>query len=75
MDYLSNRLQVYINRECILTEVSRYVRKLGSADMIVQFHLQLMRAYNLDDTFWEQQGSGNFTVQEWFEKIMNVKDE
>ena len=73
MDYLSNRLQVYLNRECILTEVSRFVRKRGSADLLVQFHLQLMRAYNLDDTFWEQQGSGNFTTEEWFEKIMMLE--
>lgn len=69
---LSNRLQSYINRECVLTEVSRFVRSKGSADLIVKFHLQLMKAYNWDDTFWEQRGSGTFTIGEWFDKIMNV---
>ena len=73
-EYLANRLQAMINRECILTEVSRYVRGLGSADLIVQFHLQLMKAYNWGDEFWEQQCSGSFTIQEWFELIMKVDD-
>lgn len=72
--YLANRLQTYINRECVLTEVSRYVRSLGSADHLVKFHLQLMKAYNWDDSFWEQRGSGNFTIQQWLEKIMAVED-
>ena len=72
--YLANRLQSYINRECILTEVSRYVRNLGSADHIVRFHLQLMKAYNWNDDFWEQRGSGNFTIGQWLEKIMAVED-
>lgn len=71
-EYLNNRLQAYINRECILTEVSRYVRGLGSADVIAHFHLQLMKAYNLDDNFWEQRGSASFTIREWFEKIMKI---
>lgn len=71
-EHLAGRLQSYINRECVLTEVSRYVRNLGSADLIVRFHLQLMEAYNWDDAFWEQRGSGNFTVQEWFEKIIKL---
>ena len=56
VQYLADRLQSYINRECVLTEVSRYVRRLGSADLIVHFHLQLMRAYNWGDSFWEQRG-------------------
>lgn len=72
--YLANRLQTYINRECVLTEVSRYVRNLGSADYLVKFHLQLMKAYNWDDSFWEQRGSGNFTISQWLEKIMAVED-
>ena len=69
-EYLSSRLQAYINRECVMTEVSRYVRSLGSADLIVQFHLQLMKAYAWDEAFWEQRGSGIYTIKEWFEKIM-----
>ena len=73
-DYLANRLQALINRECVLTEVSRYVRGLGSADLIVQFHLQLMKAYNWGDDFWEQQRSGSFTIKDWFELIMKVDD-
>ena len=72
--YLADRLQTYINRECVLTEVSRYVRRLGSADVIVHFHLQLMRAYNWNDEFWEQKGSGSFTIKDWFDKIMTVED-
>jgi hypothetical protein len=72
--YLSNRLQAMINRECILTEVSRYVRSLGSADLIVQFHIQLMRAYNWNDDFWEQQKSSLYTIPEWLDLIMNVDD-
>ena len=72
--YLADRLQTYINRECVLTEVSRYVRRLGSADVIVHFHLQLMRAYNWGDEFWEQKGSGSLTIKEWFDKIMKVED-
>ena len=73
VEYLNNRLQSYINRECILTEVSRYVRGLGSADVITHFHLQLMKAYALDDTFWEQRGSAGFTIKDWFEKIMKIE--
>jgi len=72
--YLTNRLQSYINRECILTEVSRYVRSIGSADLIVQFHLQLMRAYNYGDEFWEQQRSAVYTIPEWLDLIMKVDD-
>ena len=74
VQYLADRLQSYINRECVLTEVSRYVRRLGSADLIVHFHLQLMRAYNWGDSFWEQRGAGSFTIKEWFDKIMKVED-
>ena len=74
MDYLANRLQTMINKECILTEVSRYVRRLGSADLIVDFHLQLMRAYNWGDEFWEQPKAWQFTAHEWLEKIMAVED-
>jgi hypothetical protein len=73
-DYLANRLQALINRECILTEVSRYVRSLGSADLIVNFHLQLMRAYNWGDEFWEQPRSSAYTIKDWFELIMKVDD-
>lgn len=73
-EYLNQRLQAYINRECVMTEVSRYVRSLGSADVIARFHIQLMKAYNWDEKFWEQRGSGNFTIKEWFEKIMNLND-
>ena len=54
--------------------MSRYVRSLGSADLIVQFHLQLMRAYNWGDEFWEQPRSGSFTIPEWFEMIMTIED-
>lgn len=73
-DYLSNRLQTLINRECVLTEVSRYVRSLGSADLIVDFHLAIMRAYNWDDEFWEQPNSREFSIKEWLEKIMTLED-
>ena len=73
-EYLSNRLQSFINRECILTEVSRYVRSLGSADLIVQFHIQLMRAYNWGDDFWEQPRSTIYTIPEWLDLIMKVDD-
>jgi hypothetical protein len=72
--YLSNRLQSFINRECVLTEVSRYVRSLGSADLIVHFHLQLMRAYNWNDDFWEQSKSSLYTIPEWLDLIMKVDD-
>jgi cell division protein ZapA (FtsZ GTPase activity inhibitor) len=72
--YLATRIQSYINRECVLTEVSRYVRNKGSADLIVHFHIQLMKAYNWNDDFWEQRGSGSFTVKDWFDKIMTVED-
>lgn len=74
VEYLNQRLQAYINRECVLTEVSRYVRSLGSADVIARFHIQLMKAYNLNDTFWEQRGSGTYTIKEWYEKIMKLDD-
>jgi Tfp pilus assembly protein PilN len=73
-EILSNRLQSYINRECVLTEVSRYVRRLGSVDLLAQFHLQLMKAYNWDNEFWEQRGSGTLTIQEWLDKIMALDD-
>jgi cell division protein ZapA (FtsZ GTPase activity inhibitor) len=72
--YLADRIQSYINRECVLTEVSRYVRSLGSADIMVHFHIQLMKAYNWNDTFWEQRGAASFTIKEWFEKIMKLDD-
>ena len=74
MDELSNRLQVMINKECVLTEVSRYVRKLGSADLIVNFHIQLMRAYNWGDEFWNQQKALQYTIPEWLELIMTIQD-
>ena len=74
MDYLANRLQTMINKECILTEVSRHVRSLGSADLIVDFHLQLMRAYNWGDEFWEQPKAWQFTTAEWLAKIMKAED-
>ena len=73
-EYLNQRLQAYINRECVMTEVSRYVRSLGSADVIARFHIQLMKAYAWDDQFWEQRGSGTYTIKEWFEKIMKLDD-
>jgi hypothetical protein len=72
--YLTNRLQSYINRECILTEVSRYVRSLGSSDLIAKFHIQLMRAYDCGDEFWEQQRSTIYTIPEWLDLIMKVDD-
>jgi hypothetical protein len=71
-EHLNNRIQTYINRECILTEVSRYARNKGSADVIVAFHLALMRAYNWDEQFWEQRNSGSFTIAEWYDKIMTL---
>lgn len=71
--YLSGRLQAYINRECVLTEVSRYVRRLGSADLIVDFHLALMRAHEWDAEFWEQAGASSFTIENWLQKIMTVQ--
>jgi septal ring factor EnvC (AmiA/AmiB activator) len=67
IEALSNKLQTYITRECILTEVSRYVRNMGKPDLIVSFHLALMRAYNLSDTFWEQRNSSMFSTEEWYE--------
>jgi hypothetical protein len=74
IEYLNQRLQAYINRECVLTEVSRYVRGLGSADVIAHFHIQLMKAYAWDAAFWEQRGSGIYTIKEWFDKIMKLDD-
>lgn len=74
IEYLNQRLQAYINRECVLTEVSRYVRSLGSADVIAHFHIQLMKAYAWDEAFWEQRGSGIYTIKEWFDKIMKLDD-
>lgn len=72
--HLGSRLQSYLNRESVLTEVSRYVRRLGSADLITSFHLKLMQAYNWGDEFWEQHGSSSYTILEWFDKIMEVQD-
>jgi hypothetical protein len=72
IEALSNKLQTYITRECILTEVSRYVRNMGNGDLIVAFHLALMRAYNLNDSFWEQRNASMFSTEEWYEKIMVV---
>jgi hypothetical protein len=72
IEALSNKLQTYITRECVLTEVSRYVRNKGNADLIVSFHLALMRAYNLSDSFWEQRNASMFSTEEWYEKIMLV---
>jgi hypothetical protein len=74
MLFLGNRLQVYINRECVLTEVSRYVRRLGSLEVITEFHLKLMNAFNYGDEFWEQYGSSRFTLRQWFDKIMALSD-
>lgn len=74
VEYLNQRLQAYINRECVLTEVSRYVRSLGSADVIARFHIQLMKAFAWDEKFWEQRGSGTYTIREWYEKIMKLDD-
>ena len=71
---LASKLESYINRECVLTEVSRYVRSLGSSDLITEFHLQLMKAYNWGDEFWEQKGSRDWTISEWFKKIMAVEE-
>ena len=71
---LAASLERYIFRECVLTEVSRYVRTLGSSDLIAEFHLQLMRAYNWGDEFWEQRGSREWTIRDWFKKIMEVDD-
>lgn len=73
-DYIAQRLQTYIIRECVLTEVSRYVQRLGSADLIVNFHLALMRAYNWNEEFWEQEGAREFTIKEWLDKIMSVEE-
>lgn len=73
VDELGNRLQSFINRECVLTEVSRYVQRLGSADLIVHFHLKLMDAYNWGDEFWEQKGNRELTTKQWFDKIMEVE--
>ena len=73
-DYLNSRLQAHINKECVLTEVSRYVDRLGSADILVNFHFQLMKAYNWGDDFWEQRGASLFTIHEWFTMIMKVED-
>lgn len=72
IETLSNKLQTYITRECILTEVSRYVRNKGNAELIIAFHLALMRAYNLNDSFWEQRNASMFSTEEWYEKIMLV---
>ena len=72
IDTLSNKLQTYITRECILTEVSRYVRNKGSQEGLALFHLALMRAYNLNDSFWEQRNASLFSTEEWYEKIMVV---
>lgn len=72
IEALSNKLQTYITRECILTEVSRYVRNMGKPDLIISFHLAIMRAYNLSDNFWEQRNSSLFSTEEWYEKIMLV---
>jgi hypothetical protein len=71
---LGGRLQSYLVRESVLTEVSRYVRRLGSADLIATFHLKLMQAYNWGDEFWEQHGSASYTILEWFDKIMDIED-
>lgn len=73
IDMLGDRLQSFINRECVLTEVSRYVQRLGSADLIVQFHLKLMDAYNWGDEFWEQKGNREWTTKQWLDKIMAIE--
>lgn len=72
IETLTNKLQTYITRECILTEVSRYVRNKGNQELIALFHLALMRAYNLNDSFWEQRNASSFTTEDWYEKIMVV---
>lgn len=73
LEVLSRRLQTYINRECILTEVTGYVRRKGSADLIVHFSNQLMIAYDWDDEFWEQKGANTFTIREWYDRIMELE--
>lgn len=74
MLFLGNRLQAYINRECVLTEVSRYVRRLGSVEVITEYHLKLMNAFNYGDEFWEQHGSSRLTLRQWFDKIMALPE-
>ena len=72
IETLTNKLQTYITRECILTEVSRFVRDKGSLEGIALFHLALMRAYNLNDSFWEQRNASMFSTADWYEKIMAI---
>ena len=72
-EFLSNRLQAHINRECVLTEVSQYARRLGSIDIIANFHIQIMKAYNLGDEFWEQRNSAKYSIAEWFDLIMAIE--
>jgi hypothetical protein len=73
-EYLGSRLQALITKECILTEVTRYAQQTGSADIIVRYHFQLMKAFNWGDEFWQQKYASQMTIREWFDKIMTVAD-
>lgn len=70
---LAQRLQSYIFRECVLTEVSRYARSLGSADLIAHFHIKLVDAFNWGEEFWDEKGLKDLSIEQWFRKIVECE--
>ena len=74
LEHVGERMRHLINRETILTELSRFVRNKDDWALMAQFHVAIMKAFNQPDEWW---GSNNHELEigEWYVKIMKLLEE
>ena len=72
--YVDERMRHMINRETILTEVSRFVRNKDDWALMAQFHVAIMKAFNQPDEWWGSQNH-ELEIGEWYTKIMKLLEE
>lgn len=74
LDVMGERLHLMIHKETILTEISRYARDKSDWLQLAQFHVAVMKAFNMPDEWWGLE-SRDLLIIEWYSKIMNLLEE
>ena len=74
LDVVNERLHLMIHKETVMTEVSRYARDKSDWLQLAQFHVAMMRAFNMPDEWWGL-NSRDLIIIEWYSKIMNLREE
>ena len=74
LDVINERLHLMIHKETVLTEVSRYARDKSDWLQLAQFHVAVMKAFNMPDEWWGL-NSRDLIIIEWYSKIMSLLEE